>query len=182
MEREAPDLLERCAFESGDFFDAVPTGGDTYVLSRVIHDWDDSSAIRILRACRAALSAPAVLLLVEAVLPERAPNDPAAHPDGPEYADAAARTRAHGGGVRTAPCVSAVRAAAGHCDAALERQRAGGLSALNPLARRETPRRDLQQRAQVARWIALDREEVRVFTRLDRGAFAIPDAAGFGAD
>ena len=33
----------------GDFFEAVPAGADAYLLSRVLHDWDDEDALRILR-------------------------------------------------------------------------------------------------------------------------------------
>jgi hypothetical protein len=62
----------------GDFFAAVPTGADAYLLSRVLHDWDDEDALRILRTCRAAMRPDSVLLVVEAVLPERAVDDPAA--------------------------------------------------------------------------------------------------------
>ena len=36
---------ERCAFRAGDFAD-VPEGGDVYVLSRVLHDWDDDRCRR----------------------------------------------------------------------------------------------------------------------------------------
>jgi O-methyltransferase domain len=32
---------------SGDFFVSVPAGGDTYVLSRVIHHWNDEKAVAI---------------------------------------------------------------------------------------------------------------------------------------
>ena len=62
----------------GDFFTEVPAGADAYLLSRVIHDWDDADAVRILRTCRRAMPVGAALLLVEAVLPERAVDDPAA--------------------------------------------------------------------------------------------------------
>ena len=41
----------------GDFFDAVPPGADAYLLSRVIHDWDDADARRILTTCREAMPA-----------------------------------------------------------------------------------------------------------------------------
>jgi hypothetical protein len=47
----------------------VPEGGDAYMLSVVIHDWDDKSALAILRRCRAAMSREGRLLLVEMVLP-----------------------------------------------------------------------------------------------------------------
>lgn len=62
----------------GDFFDAVPAGADAYLLSRVIHDWDDERAVRVLATCRRAIAGDGTLLLVEAVLPERAADQPAA--------------------------------------------------------------------------------------------------------
>jgi hypothetical protein len=62
----------------GDFFDTVPAGADAYLLSRVLHDWDDRDALRVLRSCRAAMRPDSVLAVVEAVLPERAVDDPAA--------------------------------------------------------------------------------------------------------
>jgi hypothetical protein len=37
-------LGERLGAESGDFFEAVPSGADTYLLSIVLHDWDDEAA------------------------------------------------------------------------------------------------------------------------------------------
>jgi hypothetical protein len=62
----------------GDFFVEVPAGADAYLLSRVLHDWDDDDALRVLRTCRRAMRPDSVLLVVEAVLPERAVDDPAA--------------------------------------------------------------------------------------------------------
>src|SRR3712207_714708 len=62
----------------GDFFTEVPSGADAYLLSRVLHDWDDDAARQVLRVCRAAMRPDSVLLVVEAVLPERAVDDPAA--------------------------------------------------------------------------------------------------------
>ena len=62
----------------GDFFVEVPAGADAYLLSRVIHDWDDADAVAILRTCRRAMAAWGRLLLVEAVLPDRAADQPAA--------------------------------------------------------------------------------------------------------
>jgi hypothetical protein len=74
----AAGLGERCTFVPGDFFAAAPPGGDAYLLSRVIHDWDDDAAVRILANCRAAMGDRGTLLLVEAILPERARDQPAA--------------------------------------------------------------------------------------------------------
>lgn len=59
---------ERCERIGGDFFVAVPGGGDLYLLSHVLHDWDDAGALRILRACRAAMTPNAKLLIVECVI------------------------------------------------------------------------------------------------------------------
>jgi len=61
-------LAERCAVVAGDMFESVPEGGDLYLLSAVIHDWEDEAAIRVLRACRQAMGAEARLLLIERVL------------------------------------------------------------------------------------------------------------------
>ncbi|NML54813.1 SAM-dependent methyltransferase [Streptomyces sp. R302] len=61
---------ERCAFVAGDFTRPLPAGGDVYVLSRVLHDWDDERCAVILRRCARAMEAGARLLLVERLLPD----------------------------------------------------------------------------------------------------------------
>lgn len=61
---------DRCTVVSGDFFDAVPAGGDAYLLSDIIHDWDDEGAVKILSACRAAMADTGCVLIAEMVLPE----------------------------------------------------------------------------------------------------------------
>ncbi|MFJ9764079.1 methyltransferase [Streptomyces erythrochromogenes] len=65
---DAAGCGERCTYRSGDFAD-VPTGGDVYVLSRVLHDWDDDRCREILRHCARAMPAHADLLVVERLLP-----------------------------------------------------------------------------------------------------------------
>jgi hypothetical protein len=62
------DCADRCAIEAGDFFEHVPSGGDLYVLCQILHDWDDSSCLTILRNCRAAMEREARLLVIERVL------------------------------------------------------------------------------------------------------------------
>ncbi|MEV7615526.1 methyltransferase [Streptomyces sp. NPDC089799] len=60
---------DRCRYVAGDFAD-VPPGGDVYVLSRVLHDWDDDRCRTILGHCARAMPAHADLLVVERLLPE----------------------------------------------------------------------------------------------------------------
>ncbi len=38
-------LGDRMTSEGGDFFEAVPAGGDTYLLSMVLHDWNDARCL-----------------------------------------------------------------------------------------------------------------------------------------
>ena len=54
---------------AGNFFEAVPNGGDAYVLKYIIHDWDDERAIMILKNCRQAMAENGRVLLVEMVIP-----------------------------------------------------------------------------------------------------------------
>ena len=58
---------QRVDFVAGSFFDAgvVPAGGDIYTLSRVLHNWDDSEALTILRAVRGAIGPDGRLLVLE---------------------------------------------------------------------------------------------------------------------
>jgi hypothetical protein len=65
----AAGLAGRCRVEVGDFFAAVPAGGDLYLLQRIVHDWEDADALRLLRTVRTAMPAHARLVLVEAVVP-----------------------------------------------------------------------------------------------------------------
>lgn len=61
-------VADRCAFVGGDFFEAVPEGGDAYILRNIIHDWGDDQAIAILKTCRRAMADGACLILVERYL------------------------------------------------------------------------------------------------------------------
>ena len=72
-------VVDRCEVLGGDFFTAVPAGQDGYLLSNVLHDWDDERALRILRSCAAAMRPDSTLLISEWVLPERPGPAPVAH-------------------------------------------------------------------------------------------------------
>ena len=73
----AEGVADRCQLVAGDFFAEVPAGADAYLLSRVLHDWTDDDARRVLATCHAAMGPASRLLAVEAILPERAADQPA---------------------------------------------------------------------------------------------------------
>jgi len=66
----ASGVAERCEIVAGDFFKAVPSGADAYLLASVIHNWDDDEAVDILRTVRTGMRSDSRLLLVEVVLPD----------------------------------------------------------------------------------------------------------------
>jgi hypothetical protein len=73
--RDAPALLkargvaDRVTIEPGDFFERVPPGGDAYLLSHIIHDWNEEQCLTILGHCRDVIRPDGRLLIVETVLP-----------------------------------------------------------------------------------------------------------------
>lgn len=73
---EAEGLADRARVEAGSFFDGVPAGGDLYILSHIVHDWDEARCVRILEHCRTAKAPGGKVLLVEMVVTP--PNVP--HP------------------------------------------------------------------------------------------------------
>ena len=66
----ASGVQNRVRAESGDFFKAVPAGGDAYIMKHIIHDWDDGRAAAILSNIRKALDGKPQgrVILLEAVL------------------------------------------------------------------------------------------------------------------
>jgi O-methyltransferase domain/Dimerisation domain len=76
------DELARAGIEfvPGDFFDGVPSG-DVYILSTILHDWDDERAAAILRTIQAAAPRDARLLAIESVV------QPGNEPDGAKWLD-----------------------------------------------------------------------------------------------
>ncbi|WP_301542284.1 methyltransferase [Pyxidicoccus fallax] len=62
-------LKERCDVVDGDFFASIPKGQDIYILSQILHDWDDEKSLRILSNIREAMHPNSRLLIVETVLP-----------------------------------------------------------------------------------------------------------------
>jgi predicted O-methyltransferase YrrM len=72
----AAGLADRCQVVGGDFFQALPTGADAYLLQSVIHDWDDSQSIAILRNVAEVMAPHGKLLLIEMVVPDHVSESP----------------------------------------------------------------------------------------------------------
>lgn len=67
---DAAGVSDRCAVVGGSFFESVPTGGDAYVLKHIVHDWDESKVLEILRNVRRAMATGSKLLVIETVIPD----------------------------------------------------------------------------------------------------------------
>lgn len=65
---------ERWRLAAGDFFETVPSGGDVYVLTYILHDWGDAQCVRILENCRRAMNPNGRILAFDGIVPEG--NDP----------------------------------------------------------------------------------------------------------
>ena len=68
---DAAGVRDRVEVRSGDFFAQVPAEGDAYIMKRIIHDWDDERATKLLRNCRAAMVLGSRVLVVDAVIDDR---------------------------------------------------------------------------------------------------------------
>ena len=60
----------RCNFVVGNFMNEVPEGGDLYILKRILHDWNDEDAEKILQNCRKAITDQGRLILIEPAIVE----------------------------------------------------------------------------------------------------------------
>jgi C-methyltransferase len=60
-------LGARAECAAGTLFEPMPRDGDLYMLNHVLSNWNDSTAIAILRRCRIAMRAHATLLIAEHV-------------------------------------------------------------------------------------------------------------------
>lgn len=63
-------FANRTRVAGGSFFESVPSGGDTYTLKDILHDWDDARALQILRNVRRATADGARVLVIERLVPE----------------------------------------------------------------------------------------------------------------
>lgn len=57
----------QCEFIAGDFLNSIPTGGDTYILKHILHNWPDHEARCILNNCRKSIIPGGKLLVIESI-------------------------------------------------------------------------------------------------------------------
>ncbi|MFC5720802.1 methyltransferase [Streptomyces gamaensis] len=74
---EEQGLAERLQAVPGDFFRHIP-GGDLFLLKFILHDWSDEQCVEILRRAREAMNPGARVVVVDMVLGDIRPGDPAA--------------------------------------------------------------------------------------------------------
>lgn len=61
----AAGVADRSDVVSGSFFDPLPPGARGYLLSAILHDWDDAAARAILRRCAEAAGTDGAVFVVE---------------------------------------------------------------------------------------------------------------------
>ena len=66
---EEAGVADRCEVIGGDMLQGVPMGADAYVIKRVLMDWGDEQATKLLRNCADAMPEDGKVLAVEMVLP-----------------------------------------------------------------------------------------------------------------
>jgi hypothetical protein len=72
---EEAGLADRGDAVPGDFFEPLPAGAGGYVLSWILHNWNDDAACRILRRCAEAAGAHGRVLVIEKTGPDgRSPH------------------------------------------------------------------------------------------------------------
>jgi len=54
----------------------MPSGVDVYILKRIIHDWNNEQAVKILTKCREAMALGGRVLIAETIIREGDAPDP----------------------------------------------------------------------------------------------------------
>lgn len=61
-------VLDRCRVIGGDLFSELPQGCDMLILKYVLHDWNDSDCIAILKGCQQAIKTGSKVIVIEYIL------------------------------------------------------------------------------------------------------------------
>lgn len=71
---KAAGIEGRYEIVPGDMFEKVPAGGELYIISKALNDWDDEHVLRALRNVREAMSQESRLILIEMLGADNAPS------------------------------------------------------------------------------------------------------------
>ncbi|MBD1218246.1 MAG: methyltransferase [Aphanizomenon flos-aquae Clear-A1] len=66
---KAEGVDERCEVVGGDMFKSIPSGGDIYLMSFIMIDWDDDSIVKFLENINYAMPKNGKLLVIDPVIP-----------------------------------------------------------------------------------------------------------------
>jgi hypothetical protein len=67
-------LEDRCSYVAADMFKEVPTDADVYSLKMILHDWNDSECMQILRTIRRRAKPDGRVFIIEHIMP--GPSEP----------------------------------------------------------------------------------------------------------
>ncbi len=62
------ELQSRLTLVAGNFFEAIPSGGDIYTVKHIIHDWEDAECIQLLSNCSKVMNVGSRLLVVDEII------------------------------------------------------------------------------------------------------------------
>jgi hypothetical protein len=62
------EVADRCHATAGDFFKAVPKGGDLYLIASVLMDWTDEQVVSVLQTCRRAMKPESKVLIIDPLI------------------------------------------------------------------------------------------------------------------
>jgi len=69
------EVKSKINFVAGNFFDSISVKADTIIMSHLLHDWNDSNALKILRNIHSSLEKNGKLLLFETIVPDEITTD-----------------------------------------------------------------------------------------------------------
>ncbi len=70
----ARGVSDRCRAVGSSFFDSIPAEGDVWILSQILHNWNDEDCRRILRRCKQQMRPEGRLFVIEMVTVPCKPN------------------------------------------------------------------------------------------------------------
>lgn len=71
---ESTDVAERCELVGGDMFKSIPTGGNLYIISKALNDWDDEHVWTTLKNIRSAMAVDSKLIIIEMLVDDCNPT------------------------------------------------------------------------------------------------------------